>query len=135
MYTAGLNYHTDRWFATLTRIFKITQNKAKTDSGTQATSPFLCFILLCINSASYSSIVHICVIKKKYDYATYSKEVQILHNWKKANWSSLGGSKTMMERYNFQEFSCLEGTQADIIGLTKANIPWQKDNLSYFSCS
>lgn len=41
----------------------------------------------------------------------------------------------MMERYNFQEFSCLEGTQADIIGLTKANIPWQKDNLSYFSCS
>ena len=41
----------------------------------------------------------------------------------------------MMERYNFQEFSCLEGTQADIIELTKANIPWQKDNLSYFSCS
>lgn len=38
----------------------------------------------------------------------------------------------MMERYNFQEFSCLEGTQADIIGLTKANIPWQKRQFVLF---
>lgn len=38
----------------------------------------------------------------------------------------------MMDRCNFQEFSCFEGTQADIIGLTKANIPWQKRQFILF---
>lgn len=35
----------------------------------------------------------------------------------------------------FQELFCLGRTYAGVIALTKANIPLQKDNLSYSSCS